>query len=377
MPQIQLDPFHVMIVSKYFVSIFDYFSLQQVCKKYSTLLFKFHYNPIPLTSTTRKFFPNLETFHVYSPKDFTFPDETFYRRIIWYPTAYLNISNLTTFEYKNITISYKDLFNQPFSLYKIDSIGIGDKSANPTKFCFHSNLVTIHSSVFSNCIALTSVSFPQTLKFIDSNAFENCKLKEIVFPKSLSFLGANAFKNSKELTRVVFETYNITISNYCFFGCQNLKVVTYEGGTITPQMFGLPFSEIPKGFVGYRIFSQCNNLSEVTLPDFITSINDCAFDNCSNLKSICLPECLKVISNNAFSNCKNLQIIKTTKNSSIDDVVLFPSHLNVINTSAFYNCNFRKMEFGNKIKVIGEDAFSLNTNLEELVFNIKREGANK
>ena len=49
---------------------------------------KFHFNPIPLTRETRKYFTSLETLHVYNRGDCEFREEYFYKRIIHYDVGY-------------------------------------------------------------------------------------------------------------------------------------------------------------------------------------------------------------------------------------------------------------------------------------------------
>ena len=49
---------------------------------------KFHFNPIELDQWSRQFFTSLETLHVYTKEDNTFPEETFYQIIIHFPIEY-------------------------------------------------------------------------------------------------------------------------------------------------------------------------------------------------------------------------------------------------------------------------------------------------
>lgn len=53
-------------------------------------------------------------------------------------------------------------------------------------------------------------------------------------------------------------------------------------------------------------FYGCNNLSSITIPEGITSIGEHAFSGCSSLTSISLPESITTIEKYAFSGCDNL-----------------------------------------------------------------------
>ena len=48
----------------------------------------FHFNPIPLTKDTRKFFTSLETLHIYNKGDEEFREEKYHKRIIHYEIEY-------------------------------------------------------------------------------------------------------------------------------------------------------------------------------------------------------------------------------------------------------------------------------------------------
>ena len=77
-----------MIVSKYFESIDDFINLELGIPKARCNMEKFHFNPIALDQWSRQFFTSLETLHVYTKEDNTFPEETFYQKIIHFPIEY-------------------------------------------------------------------------------------------------------------------------------------------------------------------------------------------------------------------------------------------------------------------------------------------------
>ncbi|MBQ3833506.1 MAG: leucine-rich repeat domain-containing protein [Bacteroidales bacterium] len=54
------------------------------------------------------------------------------------------------------------------------------------------------------------------------------------------------------------------------------------------------------------LFKNCINLTDVIIPDSITSIGECAFKGCKNLTSIVIPDSVKKIGCAAFLGCENL-----------------------------------------------------------------------
>ena len=70
-----LDNYCIFLSSKYCLSLEDHINLAFVCKRLQFNMDKFHYNPISLTDKTRKYFPNIETLHLYEPTDKPFSSE--------------------------------------------------------------------------------------------------------------------------------------------------------------------------------------------------------------------------------------------------------------------------------------------------------------
>ena len=70
-----LDNYTVFLSSMWLNTIEDHINLIQVCKRYELNMTKFFYNPIALTSKTRKFFDHLKTLYIYSSNDNLFEDD--------------------------------------------------------------------------------------------------------------------------------------------------------------------------------------------------------------------------------------------------------------------------------------------------------------
>lgn len=67
--------------------------------------------------------------------------------------------------------------------------------------------------------------------------------------------------------------------------------------------------EVPEGIteISYKAFSDCENLTSVTLPDTLKIIDREAFLNCKNLTSITIPSSVTKVGDGAFANCKSLK----------------------------------------------------------------------
>jgi len=62
--------------------------------------------------------------------------------------------------------------------------------------------------------------------------------------------------------------------------------------------------------VGEGVFAECTNLTEVSLPDTITSMGDGAFTGCTALKKVNVPAGLTEIPAQTFALCNSLQEIE-------------------------------------------------------------------
>ena len=112
-----------------------------------------------------------------------------------------------------------------------------------------------------------------------------------------------------------------------------VRITGYEGSAtelvIPNEILGLPVTQI-----GSYAFYECTSLTNIKLPDSLTSINYGAFSCCTNLISISIPESVTHISDgdgiyddSAFSYCTNLTAFHVDENnlyySSDDRGVLF------------------------------------------------------
>jgi hypothetical protein len=61
--------------------------------------------------------------------------------------------------------------------------------------------------------------------------------------------------------------------------------------------------------IGTRAFDSCTNLTSISLPSSLTKIGGSAFRDCSSLSSITIPNNVTSIGREAFRNCVNLSTV--------------------------------------------------------------------
>lgn len=166
------------------------------------------------------------------------------------------------------------------------------------------------------CPALKSGNFtiPQTVRSIDPNAFNNCKLLTgtLDIPSVTNFIGEFAFYGCSALTGFSVATSN---SNYA---AQN--GILYNKSLDTLLVCPLSWAgtlTVPGGVksLGHSSFEGCLNLTSVNLPLSLTEIGNNAFHSCTSLKTIEIPSSVGIFGNSVFYNCSaltELAIGKTT-----------------------------------------------------------------
>ncbi|ELP83870.1 leucine rich repeat containing protein BspA family protein, partial [Entamoeba invadens IP1] len=204
---ITLDAFNFQIVVKYFYFEDDFINSILICKKFTCILDRFQYNPISVTSN--RLFPYMETQHLYTEKDVELPDMQKY--VVWFTANYHNIKNRlndSKYVYKNIQITKNSddpnpnieefnliLQNKYINQYDIEYID----TFKLKHFSFPSHVTEILGPWLRREVLLfESVSLCESIKSIPHDCFNNCKeLKTIDLPSTVTSIGGGAFSGCR------------------------------------------------------------------------------------------------------------------------------------------------------------------------------------
>lgn len=163
---------------------------------------------------------------------------------------------------------------------------------------------------------------------------------ELVIPTQVEYdgniysvitIGNDAFKNCKELTKVTVPNSVTSIQKYAFYGCIGLTEITI-GNSVTS--------------IGESAFQGCTKLTEITIPNSVITIGNYAFESCRSLTSVTIGNSVKSIGNHAFRRCWEL-----TK-------ITIPDSVTSIGEFAFYFCTeLTEVTIGKSVTTIGNYAF--------------------
>lgn len=118
-------------------------------------------------------------------------------------------------------------------------------------------------------------------------------------------------------------------------------------------------------------FSSCSNLTDIIIPNSITTIRPYAFEYCVSLKSIKIPNNVKTIGNDVFLGCSNLtsiEVNESNENYSSIDGVLFNKNLT---TLILYPMNKQNKRYviPNSVTSIRSFAFTGNISLTDVTIS--------
>ena len=216
-----------------------------------------------------------------------------------------------------------------------------------TSVTIGNSVTSIGNSAFNDCSNLTSVTIPNSVTSIGHSAFEDCSgLTSVTIPNSVTSIGELAFYGCSGLTSITIPNSVTSIGYSAFYGCYGLTSVHISD---IAAWCGISFSSSSSNPLYYakHLYLNENEITNLIIPNSVTSIGVHAFDGCSGLTSVTIGNSVTNIGEGAFYSCSGLTS------------VTIPNSVTSIGGGAFYGCSgLTSITIPNSVISIGGGAFS-------------------
>ncbi len=267
---------------------------------------------------------------------------------------------------------------------------------------------------FFRCIEMHTITIPETVIGIGSSAFASCSsLAAITIPDGITSIAGFTFYNCSSLTRIAIPDGVTSIGEVAFDKCTALNGITFHGpaptvgedafdrvGTTTKALVTMEalgsFGGSPAVWQGLQVipmlsyimsggsvsvadcdedtsgalvvpdtiqgkpvtsirnyaFRDCHALTEITIPDGVTSLGVGTFFESTGLTKVTLPEGILTLPLYTFYGCRSL----------VD--ITIPGSVSTLGSYAFAECtNLTEITIPDGVTSIGELAFFTCTGL--------------
>ena len=229
---------------------------------------------------------------------------------------------------------------------------------------------SISYRAFWGCENLTSVTIPNSVSSIGTEAFCYCGVMEPIYnsnwfayfpcgyateyaiPNGIQKIAGGAFVNCSELTSVTIPNSITSIGEFAFQNCSGLtgELIIQNSDTIN---------------IGPGAFLNCSRLTSVIINGSVKNIGEGAFGNCSGLTTMTINGSVENIEENAFADCEGLTEPIYNDNCFIffpcgfADEYIIPDGIQHIAGGAFY-CGTYSITIPSSVISIGKGAFRSN-----------------
>ena len=192
------------------------------------------------------------------------------------------------------------------NLLKINDHSFKDcVNLNTINFDPSGNLYTIGKYAFYNCFNLTSIHFTESINELLQSSFSFCNLSYIHFPENIKIIGDNAFENQGYSMQTFI--HNKILTKIDISGVVDIGRQAFMNN---PELTDVIFPNTIK-YIRKEAFRMCNKITDVNLPDSLQFLGEGSYRDCIGLRTFSSGGNLDILRDNTFNNCYLLSSIIT------------------------------------------------------------------
>lgn len=222
-----------------------------------------------------------------------------------------------------------EIINLPKSVIKMGVDAFSGSNVMFDRLVIPVGVAEIPKGCFSECKGIKEIILPPTLQKIGVGAFSGTGIKKIELPSNITEISEALFKGSL-LEEITLPQSVVSIGEEAFYDSNLQRIVLHDGIK----------------YVGKRAFYN-NKLEEIIFPDTPIEFGEDVFYECDNLKQVTIPDWMTVIPGGMFSFCHGLEN------------VIFPDGLREISATAFWGSPLKEIVVQEGLETIGNLSFSL------------------
>lgn len=222
-----------------------------------------------------------------------------------------------------------------------------------TEIILTEDLRIIGAGAFEDCDGLQTVVFPSGATTIGDEAFCDCSaLSNMQIPDSVTYIGQDAFKKTAFYDSTENWENGVLYAGDCLIQCKSSVsgVLEIRPGTKT---------------IAAEAMKERTKITEIILPDTLSTIGEKAFYGCSGLKSIRFGKSVSAIGTGAFSLCSGLENIALHSENEIyqlqDNCLIHKQDQTLV-----LGCKTSRIPADGSVTQIGAFAFEGCTSLSEI-----------
>ena len=219
------------------------------------------------------------------------------------------------------------------------------------------NVTSIGRAAFCDCNSLKTITIPDSVTALGGCAFESCdSLINAKIGNNVKSIGSSAFSSCTSLSDIHLPDGVSALEDSVFSNCRNLISIKIPDSveSVGPSTFSgtawydnQPDGVVYAGNVAYKYKGVMDESAVIELRAGTVGITDEAFGNCENMSEIKIPDSVQYIGEGAFYCCTGLEAVD------------FGNGIKSIGREAFMWCvNLSDIAIPDSVTKIGKDAFS-------------------